>query len=222
MKLVWFCLLGAALLQADARYELAYQVKTNPLLGMVAALAGLDRLNSEGEQVLLKGNRVMVRGKKTSVVVNYGNGMLLLIDHQDKTWERLRIEDMSKRLAEDIPEGLIHGLKRLFPGSGGGVAIEVIPERIGVVGESRSVLAFQKAHGLGYLLPAMESLLGLVPSLGSEVKKLEGRGEFVQALRMRVGVGGKLVDGFVEMKNYRESPVEESELRPPDGYTEVK
>ncbi len=222
MRAVWVCLFGAALLRGDARYELAYRVKTNPILGMVAALAGLDRMSSEGEEVLLKGSRVMVRGKKTSVVVNYGNGMMLLIDHEDKTWERLRIEDMSKRMAEDIPEGLIQGLKRLFPGGGGGVAIEVKPERVGMREEQRSVKTFRSKHGLGYLLPAMGSLLGLVPSLGEEVKKLEESGVDVEALRIRVGAGGKLVDGFVEMVKYRESPVEESEMRPPEGYAEVK
>ncbi len=222
MRVIWGFLLAAALVRADARYELAYRVKTNPILGMVASLAGLDRMNSQGEEVLLKGSRVMVRGKKTSVVVNYGSGLMLLIDHQDKTWEQLRIEDMSKRLAADIPDGLIQGLKRLFPGGGGGVPIAVLAERVGLKPEQRSVRAFRKQYGLGYLLPAMGSLLGLVPSLEAEVRKLEQRDTELEALRIRVGLGGALVDGFVEMLNYRESPVEESEMRPPEGYAEVK
>ncbi|MBZ2186416.1 MAG: hypothetical protein K7J46_17050 [Bryobacter sp.] len=222
MKAICTLFLAAALLRADARYALAYRVKTNPVLTMVAALAGLDRLNSDGEEVLLKDSRVMVRGKKTSVVVNYGSGLMLLIDHQDKTWEQLRIEEMSKRLAADIPDGLIQGLKRLFPGGGGGVAIEVIPERVGLKPEQRTVREFRKKYGLGYLLPAMGSLVRLVPSLDSEVDKLDKSGAELEALRIRVGLGGKLVDGFVEMLNYRESPVEEAEMRPPADYAEVK
>ncbi len=40
--------------------------------------------------------------------------------------------------------------------------------------------------------------------------------------RITFGAGGKIVDALVEIRDYRESPVEESELMPPQGYAEVK
>jgi len=214
--------LAAFSLQADARYKLAYHVRTNGLIQIVAGLAGLSKMNSEGEEVLLKGSRLMVKGEKSTVLLNYGNGQMMLIDHTDKTYERLRIEDMRQRIEGDIPGPLINGLKRMFPGGGSGVAAEVKVERVSEQAKMPSLEAFRAKHGLSYILPAMESLVSLMPSVEKAVADVRAKGDLVQGLRIQIGAGGKIVDGMVEIKDYREAPVEESEFAPPQGYTEVK
>lgn len=215
-------LLVSMSLVADARYKLAYHVQANSLIQMVASLAGLSKMNSEGEEVLLKGSRLMVKGEKSTVLLNYANGQMMLIDHTDKTFERLRIEDMRQRIEGDIPGPLISGMKRMFPGGGSGVAAEVKVEQVAERAKMPSLEAFRAKHGLSYVLPAMESLVSLMPSVEAAVADVRTKGELVQGLRIQIGAGGKIVDGMVEIKDYRESPVEESEFAPPQGYTEVK
>lgn len=207
---------------ADARYELAYAAKTNSILQLVAGIAGIGKMTSAGEEVLLKGSRIMVKGEKQTILVNYADGTMVLIDHTDQTFENLKIEEMRERIAADIPNVLVEGLKRLFPGGGGGTATEVSVERKGDAGRYRSIKAFQQKHGLGYLLPGMESVISLMPSVEREIGKVKSQGDLVEAMRIQVGEGGRLVDAAVEIKNYRESAVEESELRPPLEYSEVK
>ncbi len=219
----WWLALAASLpLLADARYELAYDAKTNPLLGLVASLAGLSKLASPGEAVLLKGNRVMVKGQKQTIVVNYGTGRMLLIDHTDRTWEDLPIEEMRQRVAADIPEVLQRGLRRLFPEGNGGTATTAIVERSSDPEARPSLERFRQRHGLGYLFPGMESIISLTPAVASEIAKLRQAGVLVEAIRILVGENGKLVNAFVEIRNYRESPVEEEEMRPPANYAQIK
>lgn len=215
-------LLIALSLQADARYKLAYHVKANGLIQIVAGLAGLSKMSSEGEEVLLKGSRLLVKGEKTSLLLDYASGQMMMIDHTDKTYERLRIEDMRQRIEADIPKPLIDGLKRLFPSGGSGVAVDVQALRTGDVRKMRSLEAFRARHGLGYLLPAMESLVSLMPGIEKSLQTLRAGGELVEALQIQIGAGGKIVDSSVQILDYRETPVAESELAPPEGYTEVK
>lgn len=215
-------LLIALSLQADARYKLAYHVKANGLIQIVAGLAGLSKMSSEGEEVLLKGSRLLVKGEKTSLLLDYASGQMIMIDHTDKTYERLRIEDMRQRIEADIPKPLIDGLKRLFPSGGSGVAVDVQVLRTGDVRKMRSLEAIRARHGLGYLLPAMESLVSLMPGIEKSLQTLRAGGELVEALQIQIGAGGKIVDSSVQILDYRETPVAESELAPPEGYTEVK
>lgn len=222
MKTLLLVILLAGSLWGDARYKLAYRVKANGLIQLVAGLAGLSRLSSEGDDVLLKGSRLMVRGEKSTILLNYSNGQMMLIDHTDKTFERLRIEDMRKRMEADIPGPLIDGLKRLFPGGGSGMASGVSAERLGDSVRMKSAEAFRAKHGMSYLLPAMESLVSLMPSVEKSMGEVRAAGQLVEALRIQIGAGGKIVDALVEIRDYRESPVEESELMPPQGYAEVK
>lgn len=221
-RLLLLLLLTTTTSWGDARYKLAYHVKTNTLIQMVANLAGLNKMNSEGEEVLLKGSRVMVKGEKTSLILDYASGRMILIDHTDKTFENLRIEDMKQRIAGDLPGPMIDGLKRMFPGGGTGMATEVKVERLGEVSAMKSAEQFRARHGLSYLLPAMESIVALTPALQKALETLRTKGELVEAMRIQIGTGGKVVDAFVEIRDYRESNVEEQELRPPSGYVEVK
>lgn len=209
-------------LQADARYKLAYDVKSSSLIRIVAGLAGLSRMSSEGDEVLLKGNRVMVKGEKSWMLLDYSNGMMLIIDHTDRTFERLPITEMRKRMEADIPGPLVDGLKRMFPAAGKGMALAVQATRNGDKKEHRSLTAFRTKHGLGYLLPAMESLVALLPGLETAVTEIKATGDLVEAMRFQVGTSGKVIDATVEIRDYREAPVPESELMPPAGYAEVK
>ena len=207
---------------ADARYKLAYRVKANTLIQLVAGFAGLNKLDSEGEEVLLKGSRVMVKGEKSSIILDYATGKMILIDHTDKTFEKLRIEDMKQRISGDIPGPMIEGLKRMFPGGGSGIATEVKVERVGGIAVMKSAEQFRSRHGLSYLLPAMESIVALTPAVQKGLEEIRSRGELVEALRVQIGVGGKVVDAFVEIRDYREASVAEGELQAPAGYVEVK
>jgi hypothetical protein len=215
-------MLFAGCLWGDARYKLAYRVKANGLIQLVAGMAGLSKMSSEGDEVLLKGSRLMVKGEKSTILLNYGTGQMMLVDHTDKTFERLRIEDMRKRIEADIPGPLIDGLKRLFPGGGSGMASGVTVERVGDTARMKSLEAFRAKHGLSYLLPAMESLVSLMPSVEKAMAEVKTGGQLAEALRIQIGAGGRIVDAFVEIRDYRERPVEDSELMPPQGYAEVK
>ncbi len=220
MKLLLIALL-ASNLWGDARYKLAYRVKANVLIQLVAGMAGLSKMNSDGESVILKGSRVMVRGEKTSLILDYATGKMVLIDHVDKTFERLRIEDMQKRIAADIPGPMVDGLKRMFPGGGGGIVNEVKIERLGVKSEMKTLEAFRAKHGLSYLLPAMESIVSLTPTVARSIEELRKGGELVEALRIQIGANGKIVDALVEIRDYREGVVEDKEFLPPADYLEM-
>lgn len=220
-KLLTVLLLGLNL-WADARYQLAYDIKANALIRLVAGLAGLSKLSSEGDEVLMKGSRMLVKGEKSSILLNYNNGQMMLVDHTDKTFERLRIENMRKRIEADIPGPLIEGLKRLFSGGGSGMTVEVRAERIGNKTTMRSLDAYRSKYGLAYLLPGMESLVSLMPGIEKTVASIREGGELVDAMRFQIGAQGKILNGLVVVKSYRESPVEEGEMAPPQGYTEVK
>ena len=220
MKLLLIVLL-ASNLWGDARYKLAYRVKANVLIQLVAGMAGLSKMNSEGEAVILKGSRVMVRGEKTSLVLDYATGKMVLIDHVEKTFERLRIEDMQKRIAADIPGPMVDGLKRIFPGGGGGIVNEVKIERLGVKSEMKTLEAFRAKHGLSYLLPAMESIVSLTPTVAKSIDDLRKGGELVEALRIQIGANGKIVDALVEIRDYKEGVVEDKEFLPPADYLEM-
>lgn len=221
-RLLVLALLTTTSSWADARYKLAYQVKANTLIQLVASLAGLSKLNSEGDDVLLKGSRLMVKGEKTSIVLDYATGKMILIDHTDKTFEKLRIEDMKQRISGDLPGPMIEGLKRMFPGGGAGVATVVRVERVGELPAMKSAEQFRARHGLSYIFPAMESIVALTPAVQSAMEAIRIRGDLAEAVRVQIGVGGKVIDAFVEIQNYQESRVEESELQPPAGYSEVK
>jgi len=188
----------------------------------VASLAGLSKLNSDGDEVILKGSRLMVRGEKTSLILDYSTGRMVLIDHLDKTFERLRIEDMQKRIAADIPGPMVEGLKRMFPGGGGGIAHEVKVEKAGDKAVMKSLEAFRAKHGLSYLLPAMESIVSLTPTVAKSIEAVRQSGELVEALRTQIGVNGKITDALVEIRDYREGAVGDKEFQPPADYTEVK
>jgi len=219
--LVLVCLLAGNVF-GDARYQLAYRVKANGLIQLVAGLAGLSKMSSEGEEVLLKGSRVMVKGLKSTIILDYGTGKMVLIDHTDKTFERLLITDMQKRIAADIPGPLVDGLKRLFPGGGGGMASEVMVERKGDRVVMKSVEQFRARYGLSYLLPAMESIVSLTPTVERAIDGVRQSGDLVEALRIQVGVGGKIVNALVEIVHYKEGPVGDKEFLPPADYVEVQ
>lgn len=221
MKLLLVGLLASSL-WGDARYKLAYRVKANVLIQLVAGIAGLSKLNSDGEEVILKGSRVMIRGEKTSLILDYSTGKMVLIDHLDKTFERLPIEEMQKRIAADIPGPMVDGLKRMFPGGGGGIANEVKIEKAGDKTVMKSLEAFRAKHGLSYLLPAMESIVSLTPTVAKSIDAVRQGGELVEALRIQIGVNGKIVDALVEIRDYREVAVGVKEFQPPADYSEVK
>ena len=221
-RLLVLALLTTTSSWADARYKLAYRVKANTLIQLVAGLAGLSKLNSEGEEVLLKGSRLMVKGEKSSIILDYASGKMILIDHTDKTFEKLRIEDMKQRISGDLPGPMIEGLKRMFPGGGTGIATEVRVERMGEAQAMKSAEQFRARHGLSYIFPAMESIVALTPAVQKALDAIRTRGDLAEAIRIQLGVGGKVIDAFVEIRDYRESKVEESELQPPSGYAEVK
>ncbi len=211
-------LLAVSCLWGDARYKIAYKVKANLLIQLAARVAGMSRLNSEGEEVLLKGSRILVRGEKTTLMVDYGTGSMMVIDHSDKTFERLKIEDMKQRVAKDFPPALIDGLKNIFS-SGGGVTTIVKVEESGDEAAMPSLLRFRKAHGLAYLMPGMESIVPLAPSVDQGIKAASDGGRLPSALRVTIG---KSLDALVEIREYREAKVDEKEFLPPAGYQEVK
>jgi hypothetical protein len=213
--------LAAGSLWGDARYKLAYRVQANAMIRIVAGIAGLSKMNSPGEEVLLQGSRLMVRGEKTSIVLDYATGKMILIDHTDKTFERLQIDEMRKRMAADIPEPLVNGLRKLFPDGGGGMAHEVKVERSGNKGAMKSLEQFRAKHGLSYLLPAMESVVSLTPTVAQSIEGVRKNGELVEAIRVQVGASGRLIDAVVEILDYREGVVKDSEFLPPKDYVEV-
>jgi hypothetical protein len=220
MKLLLIGLLACSL-WGDARYKLAYRVKANVLIQLVAGLAGLNKLNSEGEEVILKGSQLKVRGEKTSMILDYATGKMVLIDHVEKTFERLRIEDMQKRIAADIPGPMVDGLKRLFHSDGGSIANDVKIERTGIKSDLKTLETFRAKHGLSYLLPAMESIVTLTPTLAKSINEVRKSGELAEALRIQIGANGKIVDALVEIRDYRETAVEDKEFLPPADYLEV-
>ena len=219
MKFLLCSLLLAANLWGDARYKLAYKVKANLLVQLAARLAGLSKLSSEGEEVLLKGSRILVRGEKSNVMVDYGTGWMMVVDHTDNTYERLRIEDMKKRIAADFPPALVDGLKSIFSGNGSSSAPVVRSEREGEAARMPSLERFRKLHGLAYLAPAMESIVALVPSVDRSLKALRAEGRLALALRVQIGA---LLDASVEIRDYRETSVNDREFDPPTGYQEIK
>lgn len=221
MRLLLVGLLATSL-WGDARYKLAYRVKANILIQLVAGLAGLSKMNSEGEEVILKGSRLMVKGEKSSLILDYATGKMVLIDHTDRSFEHLRIEDMQKRIAADIPGPMVEGLKRMFPRGGGGIANEVKVERSGDKVQMKSIEAFRARHGLSYLLPAMESIVSLVPTVAKSIDEVRQGGELVEAMRIQIGANGKVVDALVEIVDYKEGVVRDKEFLPPADYTEVK
>ena len=219
LKFLLCCLLLASNLWGDARYKLAYKVKANLLIQLAARVAGLSKLNSDGQEVLLKGSRILVRGETTTMIVDYGTGRMIVIDHSDKTYERLRIEDMKQRIAKDFPPALIDGLKSFFSGGAGGISTVVKAEEFGEQEEMPSLARFRIAYGLGYLMPGMESIVPLAPSVDEGIKAVRKQGRLPIALRVQIG---KSLDAVVEIREYREGMVAEKEFLPPTGYEEVK
>ena len=85
----------------------------------------------------------------------------------------------------------------------------------------KTLEAFRAKHGLSYLLPAMESIVSLTPTVAKSIEELRKGGELVEALRIQIGANGKIVDALVEIRDYREGVVEDKEFLPPADYLEM-
>ncbi|MCX6612541.1 MAG: hypothetical protein NTW74_17025, partial [Acidobacteria bacterium] len=70
--------------------------------------------------------------------------------------------------------------------------------------------------------PAMESIVSLTPTVAKSIDAVRQGGELVEALRIQIGVNGKIVDALVEIRDYREVAVGVKEFQPPADYSEVK
>jgi hypothetical protein len=85
----------------------------------------------------------------------------------------------------------------------------------------KSLEQFRAKHGLSYLLPAMESVVSLTPTVAQSIEGVRKNGELVEAIRVQVGASGRLIDAVVEILDYREGVVKDSEFLPPKDYVEV-
>jgi hypothetical protein len=61
-----------------------------------------------------------------------------------------------------------------------------------------------------------------MPAVEKELATVKNGGELVDAIRVQIGTGGKVIDGLVEIRDYREVQVDHAIFNPPAGYTEVK
>ncbi|WP_031500871.1 hypothetical protein [Bryobacter aggregatus] len=207
----------ATTLSADARYQLAYQVKANLLVQLGARVAGLSKLNSSGETVLLKGAKILVKGDTSTLIVDYATSNVVILDHTDKTFERVKIEEMRQRIAADFPTALVDGLKKLFGGDG---SSSTSVERVGDGSAMPSLARFRAKYGLGYLLPAMETLTPLAPGIEKGLQSIRGQNNL--PLSLRISMGAKVMDATVQIQDYQESAVQEHEFAVPPGYQEIK
>ena len=122
--------------------------------------------------------------------------------------------------------GAMPELKAVAPGKSP-VKTEALPlppavvkaEEFGEQEEMPSLARFRIAHGLGYLMPGMESIVPLAPSVDEGIKAVRKQGRLPIALRVQIG---KSLDAVVEIREYREGVVAEKEFLPPTGYEEVK
>jgi hypothetical protein len=211
----------AGLLSADARYLLVFEVKASPLIQMASAAAGVEKLESAGEEVFLKGPRVVIAGKKSSLSIDAARDVIYIIDHTDKTFEKHTHASFKRRLNEDLPPLAASTLRRFFPLEGKPLTPhEVTVEKSAAAGSLRSLEAFHNTHGLEYLIPGASAVLALTPSLELQVKQLAYEGVPTR-MRFQVGAEGKFVNAFVEIQKYAEGPVDDAVFLPPAGYTEA-
>jgi hypothetical protein len=207
---------------ADAQYQLAYQVKASPLIAMASAAAGIEKLESAGETVYVKGARIAVHGKKSTLVMDYAKDVVYVVDHMDKTFEKHTQASFQQQVAAEMPSLATSTLRKFFPAEGASLTpTEVKVEQAARGGSMAALEAFHNAHGLGYLLPGANALLPLAPGLAVQVRQLQYEGVPTR-LRFRIGQDGKFVDAFVEVRGYEETTVAEGVFLPPPGYTQVE
>lgn len=204
---------------AGARYKLAYKVKANDLIRMVAQAADLQKFESAGEEIQIEGAKVFVKGTKTGFILDLAKNEMLLLDHEAKTFEKMRPTDMKARIAGAFPPGVEGLLRRMFQVDGKEFTeVQVSPTELAGAGEKRVLERFRAQFGLVYLLPGVDSIISFTPSIESKLATL-GKGEGTPtAMRFAIGSGGRLLDAEVRVIDYEERTIPASVFQAPTGY----
>jgi hypothetical protein len=207
---------------SGAKYKLAYNVKANELIRMVATAADLKKWDSAGEEVQLEGSRVFVRGDKTGFILDLAKDELILLDHEARTYERTKPAAMKARIAEAFPPGVESILRRMFPANGKDFTeVNVTPTALAQNGDKKTLARFRAKYGLVYLLPGVDSIISFTPSIESKLDSL-GKAEATPlAMRFAIGANGKMLDAEVRLIDYREQPIPAAVFEPPPGYEPV-
>ncbi len=207
---------------AGARYKLAYKVTANSLIRMVANAADLTKWESAGDEIVLEGTKIFVKGDKTGFILDHAQNELILLDHETKTFERTTPQALRTRIAADFPPGIEAILKSMYPATGKPsteVAVTVL--RAAEAGEKTQLHRYRAKFGLNYLLPGVDSIVAFTPHIEGRLAEI-GKGEATPtALRFAIGGEGKILDARVEILDYREEKVSPALFEPPAGYSDV-
>ncbi len=215
--LIWVMLWAAVPGWAGARYKLAYKVKTNDLIRVVAQAADLQRMESAGDEVVMEGAKLFVRGEKTGFILDLAKNELILLDHETKTYERMTPGAMKQRIGASFPPGVEGILRGMFPAEGKPMT-EVKVEAVGEAGAPALLERFRARFGLVYLLPGVDSIAAFTPHIERRIAEL-GKGEATPlGLRFAIGSGGKVLDAEVRLIDYQETAVPAALFAPPAGY----
>lgn len=208
---------------AGAKYKLAYKVKANDLIRMVAQAADLKKFESAGEEIQIEGSKVFVKGTKTGFILDLAKDELVLLDHEAKTFERMKPADMKARIGADFPPGVEGLLRRMFPADGKEFTeVQVSSTELAGAGEKRVLESFRAKYGLIYLLPGVDSIVSFTPSIETKLATI-GKGEATPtAMRFAIGSGGRLLDAEVRLIDYEERAIPASVFQAPAGYVAVQ
>lgn len=222
-----FCVLllafsGLAPVWAGARYQLAYQVKANSLIRAVAAAAELTKWNSEGEDVVLEGAKLFVKGQKSGFILDAQKNELILLDHETKTFERTTPAELKRRIAADFPPGVEGILQMMYPAEGTPkTEVKIESLRAAGEGEMEALGEFRRRFGLVYIMPGVDTIVSFTPHLERRIAQLGREAQTPQALRFAIGKEGRILEATVEIKNYREEKIDPSLFLPPPSYRDA-
>jgi hypothetical protein len=202
---------------AGARYKLAYKVKTNDLIRMVAQAADLKRMESAGDEIVIDGAKMLVKGEKTGFILDLARNELILLDHENKTFEKMTPAAMKERIGSSFPPGVEGLLRGMFPAVGKPMT-EVKVEPLGEVAAPKLIDQFRLRFGLVYLLPGVDSIAAFTPHIEKRISELGKAEASPMGLRFAIGSGGKVLDAEVRLIDYQEIPVPASRFAPPSGY----
>lgn len=215
-------LLLSAPVWAGARYKLAYRVTANDLIKMVAKAADLTKWESKGEEVLVEGSKLKVWGEKSGFILDHATNVLILLDHETKSYERTTPAVLKQRIADDFPPGIQGILRTMYPANGkAATEVRIDPFRMAEPAEMRSLQVFRQKYGLSYLLPGVDTIIAFTPHIEKQVEAVGKGQETPVAMRFAIGKDGHILDAVVEVRDYREERIPASAFEPPKDYRDV-
>jgi hypothetical protein len=153
------------------------------------------------------------------LIANFAKDEFVLLDHDDKTWEKLNSAGMKARMTGDIPSPMLDLLNRFFPRGKGGVEVEL---KVTAATEEHPTLdAFRQKYGMNYLIPGLDTVIGVAPGLAERFAALPAKETTHSGLDLLIGSGGRMMRGRVEILDYQEAPVPDSVFTIPAGYRDA-